>query len=109
MGLSYRRELAMANVNGTEDDDNPLNGGGGDDIICGLGGNDHLVGGGGNDRLVGGDDDDNLNGGGGNDTFVFEFTVAQGSGGTQTFTGFDGDSVSQGVFSSTVSQWLQHL
>ena len=54
-------------VQGTNNADNALNGGGGSDLILGFNGNDTLNGQGGNDILVGGLGNDTLNGGGGID------------------------------------------
>jgi Ca2+-binding RTX toxin-like protein len=56
---------------GTEDDDEPINGGDGPDLIMGLGGFDPLGGGKGNDTLIGGEGNDYLAGGSGSDTYIF--------------------------------------
>ena len=56
----------MANIIGTELDDN-LNGTAADDTISGLGGRDHLYGGAGNDTLLGGAGDDAMHGDAGAD------------------------------------------
>jgi len=71
-------------VSGGEGDDQ-IHAGSGDDRLDGGDGNDQLSGDGGNDILTGGNGDDLLNGGGGSDTFVFNFTVSQGSGQTVSY------------------------
>src|SRR5436305_3581842 len=57
----------MANIVGTELDDN-LTGTAANDTISGLGGRDHLYGGAGNDTLLGGAGDDSMHGDAGADT-----------------------------------------
>jgi len=56
-------------INGTPNNDSPLNGTSGDDVINGLGGND-TIGDAGNDVLEGGDGNDIHSGGTGTDRFV---------------------------------------
>jgi len=87
--IGFDRVGQTAAIEGTEGDDNPLNGTAdddtinglaGDDNIFGLGGNDTINGGDGIDRLNGGDGDDILNGDAGNDLFF-------GGAGANTFNG----------------------
>src|SRR5256714_469247 len=59
--------MIMANIVGTELDDN-LTGTAANDTISGLGGRDHLYGGAGNDTLLGGAGDDSMHGDAGADT-----------------------------------------
>jgi Ca2+-binding RTX toxin-like protein len=61
-----------------------------DDILDGQGGNDRLIGGGGNDELIGGAGADQLQGGGGNDDLV------GGAGGDRLFGGAGVDTISYG-------------
>ena len=60
----------MAIINGTNGDDNPLNGTQLDDIIYGLDGDDWIYGSGGNDILDGGAGSNRLYGGAGDDTYI---------------------------------------
>lgn len=53
---------------------------GGNDVIQGGGGNDWLDGGRGQDRIAGGPGANSLTGGSGRDTFIFDPSVAKGSG-----------------------------
>lgn len=63
-----RLESIMAEINGTNGDDD-LSGGNEDDLIRGFDGDDTLRGRGGNDTLVGGEGADSLIGGGGDDLY----------------------------------------
>ncbi len=64
---------------GTDDDDEPINGGDGPDLLMGLGGFDLLGGGKGNDTLIGGEGPDYLGGGPGSDTYIFAGDFGQDS------------------------------
>ncbi len=59
--------MALNIINGTNGDDDPLNGTSGADEIFGMGGNDRIYGLGGNDVIWGGAGDDRLSGAQGND------------------------------------------
>jgi Ca2+-binding RTX toxin-like protein len=54
-------------INGTTGDDVGLNGGPGNEVICGLGGNDEINASGGNDVVVGAEGNDTIKRGGGRD------------------------------------------
>ena len=75
---------------GTNEED-IINGNGGNDTLIGLLGNDTLNGGGGADIMNGGGGNDTMNGGNGNDTFIF----AAGFG-NDTINGFDANPAGGG-------------
>jgi Ca2+-binding RTX toxin-like protein len=83
--------LPPCDVTGTPGDDPTLNGGAGDDVICGLGGNDTIDGGGGNDVITGGPDDDTIQGGPGLDEIFGEGGSDEINGGTNTDLVYGGD------------------
>ena len=62
---------SLYRVNGTEGDDNPLNGTSASDEIYGLAGSDTIDGGAGDDTIRGGDGDDVIRGGSGYNTVVY--------------------------------------
>ena len=65
-------------LSGTEGDDIPLYGLGGNDVLDGRGGDDHLFGGAGDDTLIGGPGGDELDGGDGSDTVDYSGAPATG-------------------------------
>ena len=96
-----------------------LNGGPGNDLLKGGDGDDTLQGAQGNDILEGGDGNDWLKGAEGNNTFIFNFSVDDSAGASESFTGdfFAGsvvggevaDGTSQNTFSVQYTNWLNHL
>ena len=101
----------------TDPDGEHVNGQGGNDSITGGSGNDTLNGGTGTDTLTGAGGDDELTGAAGSDTFNYSFTVTQGGGGSDTFSGWIADNgliavspeITQNQFSVQYTAWLQHL
>jgi Ca2+-binding RTX toxin-like protein len=83
--------LPPCDVTGTPGDDPTLNGGAGDDVICGLGGNDTIDGGGGNDVITGGPGNDTIQGGPGLDEIFGEGGSDEIHGGTNTDLVYGGD------------------
>jgi Ca2+-binding RTX toxin-like protein len=104
-------------LTGTAGDDT-LAGGAGNDTLRGLEGDDVLDGAAGDDRQEGGEGDDTMTGGDGADDFVFEFGMEVVPGGTSSFAAWRAEmglpalvdgTTTQGEFSSSYSQWLEHL
>ena len=84
-GMGLQSLMAgLDNLETSEDGDDRLYGGEGNDIVFGLGGKDRLYGDSGNDMLLGGSDKDTLEGGDGDDRLY-------GGSGEDTLKGGDGD------------------
>ena len=83
--------LPPCDVTGTPGDDPTLNGGAGNDVICGLGGNDTINGGGGNDIITGGPGNDTIQGGAGLDEIFGEGGADEMHGGPNTDLIYGGD------------------
>jgi Ca2+-binding RTX toxin-like protein len=86
--LDASGQYGPALIDGTSHDDDIIDAGDGDDVVCGAAGDDSIAGGDGNDAIRGDTGDDDLDGGDGNDTVVGDGgndTVAGGG----TTSGFD--------------------
>jgi Ca2+-binding RTX toxin-like protein len=91
--------------NGSENSDDIINGGGGNDFLDGQDGNNTIDGGSGNDTIYGGAGNDSILGGAGNDVISSEFgddVIDGGSGDDTIYAGGGNDSITGGTGNDTL-------